>query len=78
MTKVQFHLLTSHARTINTKNERDTYGLSGCDRRCFCSLVEISSARVTLSVRRLNVQPSSVSEVIFCKQQRQNAMKLMR
>lgn len=39
------------------------YGLSGCDRRCFNSFVDISSARVTLLVRRLGFD-SSVSVVI--------------
>lgn len=46
----------------------DTNGLSGCERRCFCCFVEISSARVTLRVLRLRtlfVPTSSVSDVMF-------------
>lgn len=43
-----------------------TYGLSGCDRRCFWCLVVISSARVELRVlrRSLSLPLSSVSDVM--------------
>lgn len=43
------------------------YGLSGCERRCLCCFVEISSARVTLRVRRLIFSDplSSMSDTIL-------------
>lgn len=46
-------------------SQNGNYGLSGCERRCLCCFVEISSARVTLRVRRLTLSDLTSSVSIF-------------